>query len=166
MQKIIIIGCPGSGKTTLATQLGAKLNISVHHLDKYFWKENWTPTPQDEFRKIQNELMSGPRWILDGNFTKSIDNRLAQADTVVFLDFPKRIILWRVFRRYLKDWGKVRPDMGGDNEGIQWSFVKFILNYPTHEVYAVLKQQAGDKKVHVLHNPKEASNFLNRVLKQ
>ncbi|MCX6819671.1 MAG: AAA family ATPase [Candidatus Adlerbacteria bacterium] len=168
MNKIVLIGCPGAGKTTLARKLGAKLNIPVHHLDKYFWKENWTPTPQAEFRKIQDELMKEDRWIVDGNFTKSIDNRVTKADTVVFFDFPKTTLVWRYLKRFVQDFNKVRPDMGGDNKAsfnptIIWNHITFVLKFPRNEVYTTLKEHAQDKNVVILRNTKEVATFLDNA---
>jgi len=164
MERVLIIGCPGGGKTTFANALGAKLGIPVRHLDRYFWREGWTPTPQDEFRKIQNELMQEERWIIDGNFTKSIGNRITVADTIILFDFPKMINIWRTLKRFLRHFGTVRPDMGGGNkETLKWVHVKYILMFPRKEFRAKITELAGDKKVIVFRNTKEAARFLKNV---
>lgn len=164
MEKILIIGCPGAGKTTFANSLGAALHIPVHHLDKHFWKEGRKPTPQGEFRRIQNGSMREDRWILDGNFTKSIDNRIAGADTIIVFDFPRVINLWRTLKRFFQYVGSVRPDMGGGNkEALKWMHIKFIITFPRKEFLAKALLFSRDKKVIVLHSPNEASQFLERV---
>ena len=161
MRKILIIGCPGGGKTTFANKLGSVLQIPVHHLDKYFWKEGWKPTPQDEFRKIQNELMSGDTWILDGNFTKSIDNRIVAADTIILFDFPKFINLYRTLKRFFQNFGKVRPDMGGENkETLQWVHVKYIITFPRREFREKVEGLAKGKEVIIVHNSDEVSRLI------
>ena len=161
MNKIIVIGCPGAGKTHFAKKLGERLHIQVHHLDTYFWKENRTEMNEVEFLKIQNELMEKDQWIIDGNFTKSMEHRMSKADTIIFLDYPKRIVLWRFLKRYFKFFNKVRPEMGGNNkEVLQWSFIKFILKYPTGKVYEKIERHSKGKNVVVLHNPKETAQFL------
>lgn len=166
MEKILVIGCPGAGKTTFVNKFGALLGIPVHHLDKYFWKENWKPTPQDEFRKIQNELMSESKWILDGNFTKSIDNRLVNADTVIFFDFHKSILVWRILKRFFVNLGSVRHDMGGENKESLVSLfklLKFVVGYPAKEVHAMLRPLPSDKKIIILHNSEEVAQFLENI---
>ncbi|MBX9906279.1 AAA family ATPase [Patescibacteria group bacterium] len=163
MNKIVIIGCPGAGKTTLARRLGAQLDIPVHHLDQYFWKENRISISQEDFLKIQKDLMAEKRWIIDGNFTKSIENRVINSDTVIFLDFSKTIILWRIFKRYIQYFGKVRPDVGGNNkEKIEWKNIKFILKYPAKDIHDVLARYT-DKDIFILHNPKEVADFLKKA---
>ena len=167
MQRILIIGCPGGGKTTFAKSLGAKLSIPVYHLDKYFWKENWTPIPQDEFRKIQNELMQENRWIIDGNFTKSIDNRIIAADTIILFDFPKVINIWRTLKRFLRHFGAVRTDMGGGNkEALQWVHIKYILTFPRKEFRAKITELTVGKRVIVLRNSEDVSRFFEGVQEQ
>ena len=164
MNKITIIGCPGTGKTTYSVKLGKKLNIPVYHLDKVFWKNNWEHISQDEFGKVQDEIMQNEKWIIDGNFTKTIENRIKNSDAVIFFDYPKRISLWRTFKRYLMHFGKVRPDMGGYNkEKLQWGHVKFILNYPREEIYNTLSNYK-DRSIFIFHNDSEAESFLaNRL---
>ena len=115
MNKIVIIGCPGSGKTTLANKLGTLLHVPVHHLDKIFWTET-DHIKQDIFVTKQEEIMKNNQWIIDGNFTKSIDTRLLQADTIIFFEFPKIILYWRLVKRYAKHFNTARPDMGGDKK--------------------------------------------------
>lgn len=136
----------------------------MHHLDKYFLKKDRTPTPQDEFREIQNTLMREDVWIIDGNFTKSIDNRIAFADTIILFDFSKYLNLWRTLKRFFKHIGTVRPEMGGDNkEALQWRHLKYIVTFPRKDFYSRVTQLVEGKKVVVLQNPKEASDFLGNA---
>lgn len=162
MDKIVIIGCPGSGKSTYAKKLGQKLNIPVFHLDKLFWKNNWEHVSQDEFKRKQDEVMNQDKWILDGNFTNTIEHRVKKADTVIFFDYSKSVSLWRTFRRYFIYFGKVRPDMGGDNkEKLHWKHIKFIINYPRIEVENILKKYSS-KNIIIFRNDRDALNFLSQ----
>ena len=130
MERIVIIGCGGSGKSTLARQLGEKLDLPVVHLDKLFWKPGWMETSPEEFDvKLVAELEK-PRWIMDGNFNRTIQQRLARCDTVIYLDYSRLICLWGVFCRIVKSYGKTRPDMGeGCPERIDLEFFKWVWNY-------------------------------------
>jgi hypothetical protein len=161
MRKVIVIGSPGAGKTTFSNTLGSKLGIPVHYLDKYFWKENWTPTPQADFLKIQDDLMSGDKWIIDGNYLKSINHRIPNADTIIFFDFPKIINLWRTFKRFFWNFGTIRLEMGGGNkEALHWKHLKFIATFPRKEVYRNIMSLAENRKVIVFSSPREVSQFL------
>ena len=167
MQRILVIGCPGGGKTTFARTLGDLLNIPVHHLDKHFWKENWTPTPQNEFREIQNQLMKEERWIIEGNFTKSLDNRVPNADTIIVLDLPKLVNIWRTLKRFIEHFGSVRPEMGGENkEALQWKHIKYIVTIPRKEYLANIRSLAERKEAIVLRSPREVSEFLTSLRSQ
>jgi adenylate kinase family enzyme len=89
VERVVILGRGGSGKSTAARRLGAKTGLPVVELDKKFWRSDLTPTPPLEWRRFQEELISPDRWIADGDLGPydSVDVRLAAADTVVVLDF-------------------------------------------------------------------------------
>jgi len=169
VKKIIIIGCPGSGKTTLANKLGDFLHIPVYHLDKLFWKDNWIPSHQVDFIKAQNEIMEKDRWIVDGGFvkSKSFDIRLNNADAIVFFDFPKVVIFWRTIKRFFVNFNKVRPDMGGNNKQkvpLSWGQVKFAMSYPTQKVYEKVMSFSQTKKIVILRTKKEEATFLKSLI--
>jgi adenylate kinase family enzyme len=164
MNKIVIIGCPASGKTTLATTLGEILDIPVYHLDKIFWVKKGG-IKQDLFLEEQENIMKNEKWILDGNFMRSTsyDVRLSKADTIIFFKFSKILIYWRLFKRFIKFFNKKRPDMSGDNLfHIDWHIIKFIWNYPTEDEYSRLLSYLGTKKVFVLKNNKDEIEFLSQ----
>lgn len=105
MKKIIILGLTGAGKTTLANKLGAMLDIPVFHLDQYFWKADWQHVSQAEFYAMQEKIIAeNPAWILDGGFprSKTLDLRIAHADTIILLDIPVVVSLWRMAKRYFQ----------------------------------------------------------------
>ena len=102
MDRIAIIGCGGSGKSHLARELGASLGITPVHLDTLYYDKDWNPLPKDEFTALQRDLVSAPRWVIDGNYASTLPIRLAAADTVIFLDLPARICLWGIAQRRLR----------------------------------------------------------------
>ena len=89
MERIMIIGCGGSGKSTLARQLGEITGLPVVHLDKLFWTPGWVSLSREEFDKVHREAISQEKWIMDGNFDRTIPERLARCDTVIYLDFSR-----------------------------------------------------------------------------
>ncbi len=114
MQRVLIIGSPGAGKTTFAKALSQHLQLPLVHLDKLFWRGEWEQTPKEEFDAALQRELEQPQWIIDGNYFRTLDQRLAVCDTVIWLDLPTVVCLWRVIKRFLKHWGKSREDMGGN----------------------------------------------------
>jgi adenylate kinase family enzyme len=165
MKKIAIVGCPSSGKTTMAVQLGRILNIPVYHLDKIFWTDDGH-LKQDSFITNQEEIMCGDSWIIDGDFTKSksYEMRLNNADTIIFFAFSKVVVYYRLFRRGIKYFNRLRPDMGGKRKNhLNWALIKFIWNYSTHEECKKVSEYIHGKNLIILHNLKEEREFLKHL---
>lgn len=130
MERVVIIGCSGSGKSTLARQLGEKLNLPVVHLDRLFWKPGWQEATAEEFDEKLTAELEKDRWIIDGNFSRTMQQRLAKCDAVIFLDYNRLVCLWGVICRVVKSYGKTRPDMGeGCPERFDWEFIKWVWNF-------------------------------------
>lgn len=167
MRKIIIIGSGGSGKSTLARKLSKILNIKVYHLDMLLWKPNWIGVSREEQIRIQNEILKNDEWIIDGNYSRTIDLRINAADTIIFLDLPRIICLFRVFKRYFKYLHKSRPDMvEGNKERINFDFLKWIWNYPKvikPIIMNKLKDASNDKKILIMKSPKDIKRLLKSL---
>jgi len=167
MKRIAIIGSGGSGKSTLARQLGAILDLEVIHLDSLFWHPGWVETPREEWIKIQQELVEKETWIIDGNYGGTLHLRLEAADTVIFLDLPRHICLWRVIKRWSQYAGRPRPDLGpGCPEQLDWSFLSWIWNYPKQRRLSILerlKAYSSERRIVVLKHPNEVQQFLNET---
>lgn len=166
MQRVMIIGCGGSGKSTLARQLGEKTGLPVVHLDKLFWKPGWVETPKDEFDAILRREIAKDQWIIDGNFNRTIPERLARCDTVIYLDFSRVACLLGVLKRVLTTYGTVRPDMGeGCPERIDFTFLKWVWNFNKNKRqrnYQLL-EEATHAEVIVLKNRRQVKKFLQTV---
>ena len=106
MKKIIIIGCPGSGKSTFARKLSAKTNIPLYYLDMIWHKPDKTTVTEKEFDEKLKNLMQKDEWIIDGNYMRTLEMRLKECDTVFLLDIPIRICLESAESRI----GKKRQD--------------------------------------------------------
>jgi adenylate kinase family enzyme len=113
MKRILIIGCPGAGKTTFACRLAEKTGLPLTHLDRLFWQGEWETVSREEFDARLAAVLAEPVWILDGNYDRTLPLRLSYADTVFFFDLPTVSCLWGVTKRVLTNYGKCRPDMGG-----------------------------------------------------
>ncbi len=166
MERILIIGCGGAGKSTLARQLGEKLNLPVVHLDKLWWKPGWVESTPEEFDgKLAVELEK-PQWIMDGNFNRTLPARIAKCDTIIYLDFSRFACLMGVFKRIITTYGKVRPDMGeGCPERFDLDFLKWVwtFNKEKREKYYRLLNEVEGKQTIVLKNRRMARRFLNSL---
>jgi adenylate kinase family enzyme len=167
MKKILIIGSGGSGKTTLANRLGEKTGIKVIHLDMLYWKPNWLRTENDEWNKTVGQLIAGEEWIMDGNYSRSMEIRMAAADTVIFLDLPRTVCLWRISKRVLRHYGRNRPDVApGCNETFDLEFLSWTWNYPKRtkpKIVSLLNKFQNEIKVITLNSAKEAEKFVEGV---
>lgn len=166
MERIMIIGCGGAGKSTLARQLGEKTGLPVVHLDKLFWKPGWVSLSRDEFDAVHRAAIAEDRWILDGNFDRTMEERIRRCDTVVYLDFSRTACLLGVAKRVLSTYGKVRPDMGeGCPERFDWEFMRWVwdFNKKKRAKNYMLLEQYRDKKIYILKNRRQVKAFLNRL---
>ena len=108
----LIVGASGSGKSTLARQLAASLELPLVHLDLHFWGPDWTPTPKPEWTKKVRELAADDAWVMDGNYSGTIAERLPRAEVMVVIDRNPWQCLWRVIRRRRSP--SARPDIPAD----------------------------------------------------
>ncbi len=139
-----MLGSAGSGKTTFAIELGRRSGLPVVHLDRLYWGPGWTPTPDDRWETVNRDLAAGDTWIIDGNYSRTMDIRLERADTVVFLDRPRLVCIWNVTRRWLTHRGRSRPDMGaGLTEKLDLEFLRWVWGFPTRSRPAVLERLAA-----------------------
>ena len=166
MERIMIIGCGGAGKSTLARQLGEKLNLPVIHLDKLFWRPGWESVSREEFDQLHREALAGEKWIMDGNFDRTIGERIRRCDTVIYLDFSRFTCLMGVAKRILTTYGTVRPDMGeGCPERFDWEFLQWVWNFNQNKrekTYRLLNETEDVEKI-VLKNRRAVRKFLEYV---
>ena len=166
MKRIMIIGCGGAGKSTLARQLGEKTGLPVVHLDKLFWRPGWEHISRDEFDVLHREALMGEKWILDGNFDRTMEERIKHCDTVIYLDFSRSACLYGVAKRILTTYGKVRPDMGeGCPERFDMDFLKWVWNFNKNKrenTYRLLNEAEGIEKI-VLKNRRAVRAFLKSL---
>lgn len=171
MKRVLVMGPSGSGKSTLARELGAALGIEVVHLDSLFWRPGWVEPPPDEFRAAVLEAVERPAWVIDGNYfsTGAGEERLAACDTIVVLDFPRHVCMWRVLRRIAGSYGRVRPDLAeGCPEQIDVGFLRWVWTAPSRrpEMFARLEPYRGSRRFVVLRNAREVRGFLGEVRKK
>lgn len=164
MQKILIIGSGGAGKSTFARRLGDKTGLEVIHLDQLYWQPNWVETPKDEWQEIVKEILEGDSWILDGNFGGTMEMRIAACDTVFFLEMPRIVCVYRILKRVTKYRNKSRPDMAnGCNEKIDFKFFGWIWNFEQTtkpRIEKLLKKFQNEKTIIRLRSKHEVEKFF------
>lgn len=166
MEKILIIGCACSGKSTLARALAEKRKLPLVHLDQLWWKSGWENVSIEEFDARLDRALEMESWIIDGNFSRTMPLRLARCDTIIYLDFSRWECLLGLVQRLLANWGKVRPDMPRDcPERFDWEFVKWIWNFNKNNrsMNYTWISQARHAKAIILKNRKEVRTFLERI---
>ena len=163
MRKILVIGPGGAGKSSLADQLGKLLNIEVLHLDRFYWRPGWIEPPKVEWTKTIESLLSRDAWIMDGNYSGTLELRFKACDTIIFLDLARTLCVWRVLKRALIYRNQSRPDMTeGCNERVTLEFILWIWNYSRRTKPKVVKLLESDteKKIVWLRSPADVQNFL------
>jgi adenylate kinase family enzyme len=163
MRKVIVIGSGGSGKSTFSRRLGAKLGLPVVHLDKLFWRPNWVETPKDEWSEIVRSELDKDFWIMDGNFGGTRELRMQACDTIIFLDIPRRVCVYRILKRAAVYHGGTRPDMTeGCNERFDLKFIVWVWNYPNRSKKRIIGslRRFADKTIVVLRSTTEVEKFL------
>lgn len=169
MKRIAIVGCGGSGKSTLARRLGAALGLPVVHLDVHYWRPGWTATPGDEWSRRQAELVAPEEWIADGTFGETLDLRFEAADTIVFLDLPRRLCLARALLRLWRDRGRSRPDLpDGCPESFDLAFLSWVWRWRRRSrplVLAKIEEYRPGRRVVILRDPAEVEAFARAVEK-
>lgn len=167
LRRIMIIGSGGAGKSTFARRLGRALGREVVHLDALYWRAGWAEPPKDEWARRVAELARGESWILDGNYGGTMDIRLDACDTVIFLDMPRVLCVWRVLKRIASYRKGSRPDIAaGCDEHINWEFIKYVWNYPRSrrpKILEKLKALSAEKTVVHLKSGKDVEDFLSKM---
>ena len=167
MERIMIIGCGGAGKSTLAKKLGEKTGLPVVHLDQIDWSPgNWQHLEKDEFDALLMQELQKPRWILDGNFNRTMELRLKKCDTVIYLDFNRITCILGWMKRVVTNWGTAREDMApGCNEWFDPEFAKWLWNFNklNRSRYLAILEKQKDKEVYIFRNRRQVRNFLNTL---
>lgn len=169
MKRILVLGCAGSGKTTFAKQLSEKLDLPIIHLDRHYHQPNWTEPDPDQWRETVRSLTEKPQWIMDGNFSGTFDIRLPRADTIIVLDYTRRVCMTGVLKRTLQKHGQVRSEMAPEcPERFDWDFLKFVWNFPKRDrrkIYNALDQTTKEQTVHIFQTRSQAMQWLKLLSK-
>ena len=164
----MVIGCGGSGKSTLSNQLHQITGLELIHLDQIFWTPGWVEMSKEEWiEKNKKILAEKDSWIIDGNYGSTMDMRLEKADTIVFMDTSTVVRLFRAIYRGIKYFGKTRPDMPTDcPERTSLEFLHYILLYNRTRRPGILKKLKAlkdQKNVFIISDKKSRLALIKKV---
>jgi len=164
MRRVLVIGSGGAGKTTLARRIAERTGLPLIHLDMLFWHPGWVPTPKDEWHRLTEELVARDAWVMDGNYGSTMARRLDACDTVIFLDMPRLLCLWRVIKRRRQHAGRNRDSLPeGCPETVNLEFLRWIWTYPKRrrgEILRRLETLKGRVHVVILRDDAAVDNFV------
>ena len=162
MKKIIVIGCPGSGKSTFSKALHKLTKIPLYHLDMLFWNADKTTVEKSVFLDRLFKITENGEWIIDGNYGSTMELRMQKCDTVIFLDYPVDVCLDGIKERK----GKPRSDMPWiEDDEDDAEFLEFIKNYNAQsrpKVIELLKKYSH-KDIYIFSDRLQAEEFLNQI---
>src|SRR2546421_11703439 len=163
MDKIVIIGPPGAGKTTLANDLGSLLKIKVFHLDRLFWKRGWKRKTRDKRIDILQKLVLEKQWMIEGTYLNSSKRHLKAADTIIFLDIPRLLCLQRLIKRHREYNKRFRRDIPKEcTDRLTMVHKLKVLTFPLHGGRTIKQsiRNYNSKQIIRLRSAKEVEDFL------
>lgn len=163
--RISIVGGSGSGKSTLCDILSEKFSLPAVHLDSINFKPNWIEIDKNERDKIISAKALEDKWIIDGNYTKTLKLRFEKADLIIWLDYSTFALLNGVFKRYFKLRNKDRKEIPGCQERITFDFIKYVATYNKKKRHIIeeLLMDVSPNKVLIFKNQKDLNNWLNAI---
>ena len=163
--RISIVGGSGSGKSTLCDILSEKFSLPAVHLDSINFKPNWIEIDKNERDKVISAKALEDKWIIDGNYTKTLKLRFERADLIIWLDYSTFALLKGVFKRYFKLRNKDRKEIPGCKERITFDFIKYVATYNKKKRHIIEKLliNVSPDKVLTFKNQKDLNNWINAI---
>lgn len=166
MNKIIVIGCPGSGKSTMVFRMNEKLKYSVLHLDKIYHIDNNTHITREELiKRVDKFANDNERFIIDGNYISTVEQRIKLADTIILLDIDTEICVQNAVNRSKKEKTADMAD-GFDNSKLKDEFLEFIGRFKNDslpKIMGLIEAYKSEKNIIILKNYKEIDEFIESL---
>ena len=159
MKKAIVIGCPGAGKSTFARKLRDRTSLPLYYLDMIWHRADGTNIPREEFDRKLGEIICGKQWIIDGNYLRTLEMRLAACDTVFLLDYPLELCLAGAGERI----GKKREDLPWVETELDMEFRQWIVDFPNDQlprIYDMLEKYRDGRDIHIFRRREDADKYL------
>lgn len=164
-KRILIIGSPGAGKSTLSMKLSRITGLELYHMDRLYWLPGWIPVQDDIFVERLRSVLSGESWIIDGNYQNSLQQRIERSDTIIYLDYRRSICLFRSLKRTFISSGQREDITEGCEEKLDIKFLKWIWNYRKkyRKETMDLLDSTTSKRVLVFTSPGKLAVFLSSL---
>lgn len=164
MERICIIGGSETGKTTLANNLGKELDLPIYHIDGINYSENWEERDKKQRDEVIIEKVKQPRWVIDGTYRSTLQQRLEKADCVIYLDYSSLAQLRGVLKRFIQHHGKERSEIPGCKERINWKFLCFVIRWRKNRREEILEKisKVNNEKVYIFHNRHELNKWYKK----
>lgn len=158
--RILILGCPGSGKSTFARRLAARTGLPVVHLDNIWWRADGIHISREDFDRALADLLQGEEWILDGNYSRTYEVRIRACDTAIFLDYPESVCMAGITARV----GQPHSDMPWTETALDPELVALVQSYRRDQRPQVLSllQKYPEKQAVIFTDREEADAWLDR----
>lgn len=157
IKKILILGGPGSGKTTLSSKLSKIFDLPIVNLDNIHYMKNWIPRNEKERDEIILKKLKEKEWIMEGIYKTTLEKRASIADLIIILEYPTYKLLYRIIKRYICNFGKDKEELDGCKERLSLSFINYTLKFNSKKkgIYEILNKVNNiDKKLIILKNGK------------
>ena len=163
MKRVVVIGCPGSGKSVFSRQLHEITGLPLYPLDLIRWRKDKTLIPQEQFMGQLMQIVTAEEWIIDGNYGATMELRMSYCDTIIFLDYPTEVCYDGIMKRR----GTIRPDLPWMEPADETDpdFVDFVLQYNKVNRPVILEriQRFADREIHIFKSRAEAAAFLETL---
>ena len=164
MKKVIVIGCPGSGKSTFSKRLKEITNLPLYHLDMLYHYEDGSHITREEFKYKLRVIFKDDEWILDGNYQGTLEFRIRECDTIFLLDYPMEVCVKGAEDRV----GIKKDDIPWFEETLNEDFKKRIMNFSEEclpEIYGLIDKYKEEKEIIIFKTRKEADDYLKELEK-
>ena len=164
MNRICIIGGSGTGKTTLANNLGRKLNLPIYHIDGIHHLQNWQVRDKEERDKIILQKANEEKWIIDGTYHSTLRQRLEKADYIIYLDYSTIAQLRGVLGRFVKNHGKEKDEIPGCKEKMSLDFFLLVVNWRKNKRPAIIENlnEISSNKVHIFKTRRQLNKWYKK----
>ena len=164
MKRICIIGGSGTGKTTLANNLGKQLNLPVYHIDGINYLPNWKKRDIRERDKIVLEKTDEDKWIIDGTYHSTLKQRLEKSEYVIYLDYSTVAQVKGILGRFIKNRGKEKQEIPGCKERMSWQFFWWVVNQRKNKRQAIIEnlQEINSDKIHIFKTRKQLNKWYKK----
>ena len=166
VSKISIIGGSGTGKTTLSESLNKDLNIPVYHIDGIHHLENWKIRDKEETDRIIHNIIKKDKWIIDGTYTKTLEDRVKVSDLIIYLDYSTLAQVKGALGRFIKNHGKEKPEIPGCKEQMNFKFFMLVVKWRKNKRQFIIDtlENIDKNKVIIFKNRRKLNKWYKKEI--